>query len=71
MVLKRDQVAIEVVALAGVVDQLVVEVAHEGEIGTSEEVESLVDSFFLQAEALFCYLWVEVVKGVMQPKLHL
>ena len=68
MVLKRDQVAIEVVAVAGVVDQLV---AHEGEIGTSEEVESLVDSFFLQAEALFCYLWVEVVKGVMQPKLHL
>ena len=47
-----------------------VEVAFEAEIGTLEEVETLVHSL----EALLwgiCFLWVEMVKVVMQPRLHL
>ena len=47
-----------------------VEVALEAEIGTLEEVETLVHSL----EALswgICFQWVEMVKGVMQPRLHL
>ena len=70
LVLKWDEVAIEDGAVAGVVDQLLVEVALEAEIGTLEEVETLVDSLY-QMEALFCFLWVEAVKGVMQRELHL
>ena len=76
-VLKRDEVVIEGVAVVGVVDELLVEVAVEGEFVIEdemepvEEVQTLVVSLH-QVEALMwgiCFLWV--VKGAMQPKLHL
>ena len=58
-------------AVAGVVDELLVEVAVEGElviedeIGPAEEVQTLVGCL----GALICFPWV--AKGAMQPKLHL
>ena len=60
-------------AVAGVVDELLVEVEFvvEGEMGPAEEVQTLVD-WLHQVVALLwgiCSLWV--VKGAMQPKLHL
>ena len=74
-VLKRDEVVIEGDAVAGVVDELLVEVEAgfvvEDEMGFAEEVQTLVD-WLHQVVALLwgiCFLWV--VKGAMQPRLHL
>ena len=74
-VLKWDEVVVEGDAVAGVVDELLVEgegeFVVEDEMGPAEEVQTLVD-WLQQVVALLwgiCFLWV--VKGAMQPKLHL
>ena len=74
-VLKRDEVVIEGDAVAGVVDELLVEVEAgfvvEDEMGFAEEIQTLVDWLHPVVALLWgiCFLWV--VKGAMQPKLHL
>ena len=74
-VLKRDEVVIEGDAVAGVVDELLVgvedEFVVEDEMGSAEEVQTLVDLLHQVVALLWgiCFLWV--VKGAMQPKLHL
>ena len=64
-------------AVAGVVDEVLVEVEDEGEfvvegeMGPAEEVQTLVYRLHQVGALLWgiCFLWV--VKGAMQPKLHL
>ena len=74
-VLKRDEVVIEGDAVAGVVDELLVEVEAgfvvEDEMGFAEEVQTLVDLLHQVVALLWgiCFLWA--VKGEMPPKLHL
>ena len=68
VVLKRDEVVTEGDAVAGVVDEPLVEAAVEDELGPAQEVRTLVDWLY-QVVDLFCFLWV--VMGEMQPKLHL